>query len=300
MLFRRNIIVFFVLLVTTLSLAGCFRQASDPSVEVENANSASSSEQTLPSAPTSDLDAASGSGDVQPTVFIESVTLPAADPTEGSESDTGMTVVPITVIPRFTQPPRATESANTPAQTNVDAAAPQPSATPQFVTPFTMPTVPVQASPTSAQTTLPQAQPGGLITPTAIGDSSDGCSYTVQPGDTFYRIAVGNNLTLEELTAANPQISNPDILSPGDIVLLPGCGQGTTVETQPDSAEQPASGDSNIVGGSGQQVHTVQRGETLFSIAQTYGVTVQQIVDANNLQNPNVLNPGQQLIIPAP
>lgn len=300
MLFRRNIIVFFVLVLMTLSLAGCFRQASDPSVEIENANSASSSEQTLPIAPTSDLDAASGSVDVQPTMFIESATLPAADPTAADESDSGMTVVPITVIPRFTQPPRATESAITPAQPNVDAGAPQASATPQFVTPVTMPTVPVQASATSPQAALPPAQPGGLITPTAIGDSSDGCSYTVQPGDTFYRIAVGNNLTLEELTAANPQISNPDILSPGDIVLLPGCGQGASAETQPDPAQQPTSGDTGIVGASGQQVHTVQRGETLFSIAQSYGVTVQQIVDANNLQNPNVLSPGQQLIIPAP
>ena len=50
----------------------------------------------------------------------------------------------------------------------------------------------------------------------------------------------------------------------------------------------------------GQTVHRVQRGENLTRIANRYGVTVNMIVQANNLTNPNVINVGQQLIIPTP
>lgn len=46
------------------------------------------------------------------------------------------------------------------------------------------------------------------------------------------------------------------------------------------------------------QVHTVQQGETLLSIAQRYGVTVAEIIRANNLAS-EVIRPGQELQIPA-
>jgi LysM repeat protein len=45
-------------------------------------------------------------------------------------------------------------------------------------------------------------------------------------------------------------------------------------------------------------VYTVKAGDTLSGIAQTYGVSVQDIVAVNNLANPDVLNIGQELIIP--
>lgn len=50
----------------------------------------------------------------------------------------------------------------------------------------------------------------------------------------------------------------------------------------------------------GQQKYVVQYGDTLSSIAAHYGVTVQQIIDANSLLNPDLLLPNQELIIPAP
>lgn len=50
----------------------------------------------------------------------------------------------------------------------------------------------------------------------------------------------------------------------------------------------------------GQTVHVVQPGETLFRIAQTYGVTVDDLVAANNLADRNLIHVGQELIIPSP
>jgi len=49
----------------------------------------------------------------------------------------------------------------------------------------------------------------------------------------------------------------------------------------------------------GQIIHVVEPGQNLFRISLRYGVTVQDIVDANNLGSANaILSIGQQLIIP--
>lgn len=45
--------------------------------------------------------------------------------------------------------------------------------------------------------------------------------------------------------------------------------------------------------------HTVQVGETLRSIADRYGVTIEELAAANRLVNPNLIFAGQQLLIPA-
>ena len=44
--------------------------------------------------------------------------------------------------------------------------------------------------------------------------------------------------------------------------------------------------------------YTVKRGDTLLSIARRYGSTVEKIVQANNIANPNLILPGTVLIIP--
>jgi LysM repeat protein len=47
-----------------------------------------------------------------------------------------------------------------------------------------------------------------------------------------------------------------------------------------------------------QPVHTVQAGETLGTIAQLYNVSIEEVMRANNLADPNILDVGQRLIIP--
>lgn len=47
-----------------------------------------------------------------------------------------------------------------------------------------------------------------------------------------------------------------------------------------------------------EDVHVVRPGETLFTIAQRYGVSVDEIVQVNHLANPNAIYVGQKLRIP--
>lgn len=44
--------------------------------------------------------------------------------------------------------------------------------------------------------------------------------------------------------------------------------------------------------------YTVKAGDTLTAIARKYGVTVQAIVDANGIDNPDAIDVGEGLIIP--
>ncbi len=50
---------------------------------------------------------------------------------------------------------------------------------------------------------------------------------------------------------------------------------------------------------SGETFHTVQAGENLYRISLRYGVTMQALMQANGLTNPNLVYVGQQLRVPA-
>lgn len=45
-------------------------------------------------------------------------------------------------------------------------------------------------------------------------------------------------------------------------------------------------------------IHVVKRGEALWQIADRYNVTIEDIVNLNKLNNPDILLPGHALLIP--
>ena len=46
-------------------------------------------------------------------------------------------------------------------------------------------------------------------------------TYKVKKGDTLSKIAKAHKVTLKKLIAANPQIKNPDLIHPGEIINIP-------------------------------------------------------------------------------
>ncbi|TVR20750.1 MAG: LysM peptidoglycan-binding domain-containing protein [Anaerolineaceae bacterium] len=174
------------------------------------------------------------------------------------------------------------------------------------------------ATPTPPAETDPEAvsTPSGLVTPTDAffpddpAEVPEECIYVVRRGDTLFRIALNNNTTVAEVQAINPGL-NPNLIRPGQEIILPDCeAEPTAAPPAPDgqtgtSAQPvplggtPSAEDGGITAGI-EATHVVQSGETLGAIARRYGVTINAIVARNNITNPNVLSVGQELIIPAP
>ena len=114
-----------------------------------------------------------------------------------------------------------------------------------------------------------------------------GITYVVCWGDWLYKIARRyRRVGVQDILYCNT-IANPNVLRPGEEIFIPGVTPTPTVE--PGVTPTPPAGSTT---------YYVRVGDTLSSIAWYYGTTVQAIMAANGLTNPNYIYVGQQLIIP--
>ena len=104
--------------------------------------------------------------------------------------------------------------------------------------------------------------------------------YKVKSGDSLWKIANSYGITVDELKKSNNLIS--DILSIGQELIIP---VKTTV-VEPSEEE-----------GTGEIKYVVVKGDNLYSIANKYNITVDELKKSNNLTS-DVLSIGQILIIP--
>ncbi|MDR7077131.1 putative YkwD family protein/spore coat assembly protein SafA [Neobacillus niacini] len=56
--------------------------------------------------------------------------------------------------------------------------------------------------------------------------------YTVQPGDTLWKIAVRYQVGITEIISANPQFKNPNLIYPGNKVTIPSFDATKSIESQ--------------------------------------------------------------------
>ncbi len=111
----------------------------------------------------------------------------------------------------------------------------------------------------------------------AQGNPPAGPVYLVQPGDTFYSIALRFGLALDDLLTANPEI-DPNQLAIGQEVIIPGLDGVQGVLT----------------------THTIALGETYNNLIRRYQLPAEQIIRLNRLTSPTELYAGYGLIIPQP
>ena len=107
---------------------------------------------------------------------------------------------------------------------------------------------------------------------------SSGNFYTVVKGDSLYSIARRFGVSVQALKDANNLTS--DTLSVGQVLRIPSNDQ-----------------DNDINPPSGNVTYTVKKGDSLWSIASRYGISVNALREANNLTS-DTLSIGQVLIIP--
>ncbi len=140
-----------------------------------------------------------------------------------------------------------------------------------------------------------------------------GAMRVASSSDSWEKISRRSGITVAQLRALNPGESR---LSAGQTVLAPRSldmspravaaldGKASAKESGKKSASaaiqapvQRASPQSRAAASQGS--HTLQANETLYAVARQHNVTVKDLQDHNNISNPNMLQAGTVLRIPA-
>jgi len=104
-----------------------------------------------------------------------------------------------------------------------------------------------------------------------------GASVTVVSGDTLRKIADRCGTTVYALRRANPTIGSGDLIYPDQLLLLPG---------------------ALISGNNGYSTYIVMRGDTLKSLANRFGTSMDVLVSLNpDITNVNVIYEGQRMVV---
>jgi LysM repeat protein len=125
---------------------------------------------------------------------------------------------------------------------------------------------------------------------TPVGSSPSGGESAPAPGETV-------------VSAVTPVAGSPGAETQQTPVAgaqpTAGASDGTPVDSQPTQPPAPTATAAPPSSSTGGEIwHTVQRGETTYSIARRYGTTVNAIAQANNMVNPSQIVVGQRLKIP--
>lgn len=122
--------------------------------------------------------------------------------------------------------------------------------------------------------------------PATPGQPTAAAVHVVLAGESAWGIARRYRVDLGSLVAIN-RLADPALIRPGQRLIIPGTGSAATGAPAARSAEPPA------------RQHRVAPGESLWSIARRYGVTLAALVNANRVANPSLIRVGQVLVIPA-
>lgn len=112
----------------------------------------------------------------------------------------------------------------------------------------------------------------------STGGSASFVTHVVQPGESLGQIAAEYGVDPVALSDAN-NITNGNLIRVGQKLVIPGVTERQALEVR------------------GER-HVVQSGESLSMIAAQYGVSVEAILAANSLDDPNTIVVGQELLIP--
>lgn len=110
---------------------------------------------------------------------------------------------------------------------------------------------------------------------------ADPAVYTVQAGDTLYRIAARYGKTVDEIVRVNG-LRNASLIYRGQQLIIP---DDTAEEGSYETAAMPSS----------QPVYVVQPGDTLVGIAFRFGMTARELAELNQLERWDLIFAGQRL-----
>lgn len=128
---------------------------------------------------------------------------------------------------------------------------------------------------------------------TSNGGQTTGAKYTVQSGDSVWKISNDHGITMAQLIEWN-NIKN-NFVYPGQQLIVSNGGSYNTGANTGNTSGSNSSNSSSSNTASGTK-YTVKAGDSVWSVSNKYGITMAQLIQWNNIQN-NFIYPGQQLTV---
>ncbi len=129
------------------------------------------------------------------------------------------------------------------------------------------------------------------------GSSSSQGTYTVKAGESVWSVANKNGITMDQLIEWN-NIKN-NFIYPGQQLIVKGGTSANTNTGSTTSAAKPNTPNTSATtstSSTGNTMYTVKAGESVWSVANKHHITMDQLIEWNNIKN-NFIYPGQQLIV---
>ncbi|MDK6597930.1 MULTISPECIES: LysM peptidoglycan-binding domain-containing protein [Aerococcus] len=123
-------------------------------------------------------------------------------------------------------------------------------------------------------------------------------SYTVQSGDSLWRISRKHGVSIQDLMTWNKLGANY-MLHPGDKLVVQAPDKAEVPTTKP-STEEPSEAAKPAESTTPSASYTVQSGDSLWRISNKYGVSIQDLMSWNKLGANYMLHPGDKLVVKAP
>ncbi|MCT0485174.1 LysM peptidoglycan-binding domain-containing protein [Weissella paramesenteroides] len=137
-------------------------------------------------------------------------------------------------------------------------------------------------------TLLATAGAAAALAGSSVVASAD--SITVKSGDTLYALAAAHHVTVDELVSAN-KIANANLILTGQKIELPGSSATSAQSTASSAATKPAAKGTS---------YTVKSGDTLWAIANANGLTLSELLSANQgLQASSIIYVGDSINLTA-
>ncbi|MBQ2888769.1 MAG: LysM peptidoglycan-binding domain-containing protein [Firmicutes bacterium] len=162
--------------------------------------------------------------------------------------------------------------------------------------------------------------------------------HIIQPGDSLWSIAQNHGCSLQELLAANPQITNPNNISVGTRIMLPeGCSPETVPQPpmRPNPMPRPNHQHGGQMGGQSGSwpampmqvepnqgltdmdeaereelcaelrklprplIYVVKKNDNIYQLAKCFDLSMKELLQVNpQIQNPDMIYPGDKIFVP--
>jgi len=154
----------------------------------------------------------------------------------------------------------------------------------------------VEPKPAPEVTQTPDSVPSADSAGDSDAEGASEIQYRVVSGDSLNKIAASFGVTTALLQEHN-SISNPNLISVGQLIRIPKSGssgqqgQAPDVAAEPDPTPEPEPTETVVE-------YRVQSGDTLLRIASKFGISSSALQSFNSISNPNRISVGQLLKIP--